>query len=102
MGIFGKTDSIQQISHSPPEQRKRITQTIYGKSASIPGQRKQPIRSRDLYADFLKMVDNKYHLSETNYENMTRGQRNFLLQKLIGKEHIVVFPENVEQLDGLP
>lgn len=45
----------------------------------------------DLFDVFNANIEKKYKLSETDFESMSRVQRNFILEKMCENESLIVF-----------
>ena len=50
----------------------------------------------DQFDLFSKSVEEKYNLKDVDYNNISRNERNFLLEKLMEKDDVVVFARGNE------
>lgn len=46
-----------------------------------------------IYNEFNRMVEKKYNLQNTDFEQMSRENRNFILANMTSKDNIIVFPK---------
>ena len=62
---------------------------------------KATFKKKKPFAQFDKMIKEKYEISDNMFENMSRQERNQKLKILMENENIVIFSDSM-QTDGMP